>query len=165
MPILLTKHFGEIDLDNPKEYYETEVELHERKTEITISIINPKMVDEESIKAIDDYIDNLIINEKVSRIIIQENFQDQREAKNYIDFEIEKLDESDISILTTDAKKNLKIEEQLLSALYLLRVSFYPEKDDKVFAVYDYTIEEDLTNNLLVVIINKDNSTRITIES
>ena len=161
----LTKYFGEIDLDNVEEYYETEIEVQGRPVEITINITGSKTIDLDSIQAVEDYLDNLTINEENIRQIIYQDFKEKGEAKNYIDFQVEELDKDDISDLIESADKKLNKKEKLLSVLYLLRIGFYPEKEDKAFAVYDYTIEEEYTDDLLVIIIGKDNNIKLTIES
>jgi len=56
-------------------------------------------------------------------------------------------------------------KEKLLSVIQLLRIGFYPEKEDALFAMYDYTIQEELTNDLLVVKISKNDQPVVTIES
>jgi Protein of unknown function (DUF2004) len=166
MTLHSTKYFGEIDLDKVEEYYEIGLELNKRTVELTINIsTESKIIDKESISKIEDYIDNLQTNEKDIRSFILEDFKEKGESKNYIDFQIEGQDKEDISDLISDADKTLNKREKLLSVLYLLRISFYPETEDKVFAVYDYTIDDDLTDDLLVVILYKDNTARITIES
>ena len=161
----LTKYFGEIDLDNVEECYETEIEVRERPVEITMNITGSKTIDSDSIQAVEDYLDNLTINEEDIRQIINQDFKEKGEAKNYIDFQLDGLDKDDIADLIEGADKKLNKKEKLLSVLYLLRVGFYPEKEDNSFAVYDYTIEEEYTNDLLVIIIGKDNNVRLTIES
>lgn len=160
-----TKYFGEIDLDNVEQYYEGVIKLSERPIEVSINIGAAKSLTENSVKAIDSYVDNIVTNEQNIRQTIQSNFKDQGEAKNYINFLLTDHDEDDLVSLTEDNTEDLGLEEKLLSTLYLLRISFYPEEADKVFAVYDYTIDEDLTNDLLVVIVSKDGKVKITIES
>lgn len=161
----LTKHFGEIDLDNPEDYYETKIELNGKPVEMVMNICNSENTNSESIQEIDTYIDNIKAKEEKIRIAIKEDFKEEGEAKNYVDFQIEGQEDEAISKLIAQTNKNITKEEQLLSTLYLLAVNFYPDKEDKVFAVYDYTIEEELTDDLLVVIISKDNRIKITIES
>jgi ATP-dependent exoDNAse (exonuclease V) beta subunit len=67
--------------------------------------------------------------------------------------------------LLEDADKNLSKQQQMLSMLKLLTIIFYPEKDDNMFAVCDYSIGEDLTDDLIAVKLYKDGHIRIDIES
>jgi len=70
-----------------------------------------------------------------------------------VNFHFEELDASEIDkvLVGTDASKSK--EERLLSALKLVRVGFYPGKEN--YAVWDYTIGRDITDMLVVV--NTDN--------
>lgn len=166
MAFYSTKYFGEIDLDNAKEYYEIETQFDNKTIELTINISTAsKSIDKGSINEIESYIDNLQTNEKDIRIFISDDFKENEKVKNYIDLQIEGQEKEDISDLISDTNKKSNKKERLLSVLYLLRINFYPEKENKVFAVYDYTISDDLTDDLLVVILYKDNSAKITIES
>ncbi|MEO1260707.1 MAG: DUF2004 domain-containing protein [Bacteroidota bacterium] len=46
------------------------------------------------------------------------------------------------------------MNEQLLSVLYLKQIWLYPEQ--RPFAVFDFTISEDLTNYFIAVAIDKN---------
>ena len=151
--------------NNIEEYYETEVELNERQIEIVVNTIGMKKIDKESIQAIDNYIDNIGINEKSIRLVIHKDFEQKGEAKNYIDFQMKEQDKEDIAELIEYADKKLSKKEKLLSVIHLLRINFYPETKDKVFAMYDYTIGEELTDDLLVVKVLRNNNVEVTIES
>ncbi|MDU1893053.1 MAG: DUF2004 domain-containing protein [Dysgonomonas sp.] len=166
MATQLTKYFGEINLDELEEWYDTELELNGKKVEVSITVSTAsKSLDKDDIQKIDDYIENLQSNEENIRFFIQEDFKRKGETKDYIDNQIEEQDKEDITYLIRDADKKLSKEEKLLSALILLRIVFYPEKEDNMFAVFDYTINEELTDDLLAVKLYKNDSIRIDIES
>ena len=40
--------------------------------------------------------------------------------------------------------------------MYLRRIGFYPEKGENTFAIFDYTLNEELTDELLVIGVSKD---------
>ena len=69
----------------------------------------------------------------------------------------EELDASviDKALVGTDASKSK--EERLLSALKLVRIGFYPGKEN--YAVWDYTIGREIADMLVVV--NTDNTGKI----
>jgi hypothetical protein len=166
MALYSTKFFGEIELDNVEKYYEIDVELYDKTVELTIYISTASTsVDKESIIAIENYIENLEENEKDIRSLIWEDFKSGGEVKNYIDWQIDEQEKEEIDNLILTVDKKLNKREKLLSVIYLLRIGFYPEKEDKVFAVHDYTIDDDLTDELLVAILDKNNTVTITIES
>ena len=162
----LTKYFGEIDFERLEEWYETELELNGKTVEVSITVsTKSKSLDKNDIQQVDDYVENLQSNEESIRLLIQEDFREKGETKDYIDTQIENQDKEDIADLIKAADKKLSKKEKLLSVLTLLRIVFYPEKEDKVFAVFDYTINEELTDDLLAVKLRKDKSVIIDIES
>lgn len=81
------------------------------------------------------------------------DYEEEGDTKEYVNFHFEELDASEIDkvLVGTDASKSK--EERLLSALKLVRVGFYPGKEN--YAVWDYTIGRDITDMLVVV--NTDN--------
>jgi hypothetical protein len=162
----LTKHFGEIDLDSLEEWYDSEIEINGKIVEISIAISAALSgVDESSLQTIDNYIDNLNINESSIRYIIKKDFHKGGEVADYIDQQIKQQDEKDIASLICNDDTKVTKEEKLLSALDLLWIRFYPENVDTMFAVFDYSIGEDLTDDLIVIKIFKNHSILIDIES
>ena len=166
MATRLTKYFGEIDFERLEEWYETELELNGKTVEVSITVsTKTNSLDKNDIQRVEDYVENLQSNEASIRLLIQEDFRGKGETKNYIDTQIEYQDKEDIADLIKAADKKLSKKEKLLSVLTLLRIVFYPEKEDKIFAVFDYTINEELTDDLLAVKLRKDNGVTIDIES
>lgn len=166
MATYLTKFFGEIDFEKLEEWYETELELNGKTVEVSITVSTAsKSLDKDDLQKVDDYIETLYSNEESVRLFIQEDFKKKGETKDYIDNQIEEQDKEDIADLIRNADKKLSKKEKLLSVLVLLRIVFYPEKEDNMFAVFDYTINEELTDDLLAVKLYKNNNVRIDIES
>ena len=166
MTIVVTKYFGEIDLAKLEEWYEAVLEINQESVEVSLAIADVvAMLDKEIIQKIESYVDQLQNNEKNIRLLIQQNFKEKGEAKYYIDSQIEGQDKGDIDKLIENADKTLNQKEKLLSVLTLLNIRFYPESEDNMFAVFDYTIDEQLTDELLVVKIYKDDVVQIDIES
>ena len=162
----LTKFFGEINFEKLEEWYETELELNGKTVEVSITVsTKSKTLDKNDIQRVEDYVENLQSNEESIRLLIQADFMGKGETKDYIDTQIENQDKEDIADLIKTADKKLSKKEKLLSVLTLLRIVFYPEKEDKIFAVFDYTIDEELTDDLLAVKLRKDNGVIIDIES
>lgn len=62
---------------------------------------------------------------------------------------IEEQSKEDITNLIEKVYKKMKKSEKLLSVLTLLRIIFYLEKEDKTFAIFDYTIDKGLTDQFL----------------
>lgn len=163
--IYVSKHFGEINKTQPKEFYETKADLYERRVDLIINLTSEKKINQENIERIEDFIDHLVINTNKIKKVIHEDFTKNGEVKNYIDTYLKNQVSNSFTDKTGPTGLIFTKEEQVLSLVYLLRVSFYPEKHDKVFAVLDYKIDDGTSNYLLVVIIAKDDRISITIEN
>lgn len=162
----LTKHFGVINLSKPNEWYESEIQLNEQNIDVLIACSGTtSKLEKETLQRIEFYIDNFETNEANIRLLIKENYLKNGEAKYYIDNKIEQQNKDDIADLIENADKKLSKKERLLSILKLLEIRFYPESEDKMFVVFDYTIDEELTDDLLVVKQYKDDTISIDIES
>jgi hypothetical protein len=166
MNIYSAKYFGEIDLDGPNQWYETELNVNNKTVEVLFTVLDTSTsIDKEAIQKIEAYLDNFQDNESYVRSCMQENFKQKGDVMDYIDFHIEEFDKEDIADLIKGIDKKLSKKEKLLSILVLLRIVFYPERDDGTFAVLDYTISEELTDELIAVKLYKDDTMDFAIES
>ena len=160
-----TKHFSNIDLTNLEEWYGSKIVINGHTIDISISVSKKYKIDPKNILEVDQYVENLKINEENIRRIIQQDFKEQGETNSYLDTQIEEQEIEDILTLIEKIDNELSVKEKLLSILSLLRIVFYPEREDKMFAVFDYTIDSNLTDDLLAVKLYKDKNVSIDIES
>ena len=161
-----SKYFGEIDDENLAEWYETTTQLHNREIDISMTFLSEKrIVDNDIFEKIDLYIDNLVENEQEIYSLLKEDYNQEGVTKEYIDIQTKYLESDDISMLIKNADSKLSKEEKLLSMVKLLQIVFYPDKEDNMFAVYDYTIDEELTDDLLVAKLYKDDGVTVTLKS
>lgn len=165
----LKKYFKNSDLEKTRGgYYVTEIELDNKVFEIALTISTQlKNVDKNELEKVENYIENLKVHQQDITDLLIEDFKAGGETRNYIDLHVKLLDEEDIADLIQDADKKLSIEEKLLSALDLMTIDFIPEKNEEmdIFAVYDYILGACITDYILTVYINKDNTVVITIDS
>ncbi|OXA68158.1 hypothetical protein B0A67_21395 [Flavobacterium aquidurense] len=165
----LKKYFKNSDLEKTGGgYYVTEIELDNKVFEIALTISTQlKNVDKNELEKVENYIENLKVHQQDITDLLIEDFKAGGETRNYIDLHVKLLDEEDIADLIQDADKKLSIEEKLLSALDLMTIDFIPEKNKEmdIFAVYDYILGACITDCILTVYINKDNTVVITIDS
>jgi hypothetical protein len=83
----------------------------------------------------------------------------------YLENFIADADEKELEKLIDITNKNDEPEEQLLKKLHLVRIGFYPEDQDE-FAVFEYSIGEELTNYLVVIVTDESGEPAyITVES
>jgi len=165
MPLYSTKYFGDIDLNNANEFYEADLKLRGQHFEAVINIIGTKPINKESIQSIERYLDDLHDHEAEIKQLLREDFKKEGVVYEYIDLQVENLNKANISKLIEGIKLKLNKKEKLFSVVHLLTINFYPDEDDPMFAMHDFTINKDLTDDLLAVKLYKDNTVRIDIES
>lgn len=161
----LSKYFGEIELNKVKQWYESEIELKGKSVEIVINISIATEIDREWIIAIDDYLENLQQHEEEIRQIMHRDLKKKSVTKEYIDILLEYHEKEDITELIKGTDKSLTKKERILSILYVSTINFFPETADDVFVVYDFTVDEELTDQLLVVVESKKQEISMKIES
>lgn len=145
-------YFGELDLDNLPEYSDAEMKLNNRIIDLDLNFDQQK-ADEAAAMRINDFLVALPSISLSNQTIIKEDFEDGGTVKEYFDFQIG-------DGLIENADQNV-----LLSKLHLTRVGLYPDNED-YFAICDYTIGDDITNHMVVMIIEEDGDlVDITIES
>jgi hypothetical protein len=154
--------FGEIDLNNVKDYYQdVEIELKHEFIEVDLNI--EETVSTEQLQEVDDFIKNLERHEKEVHAFLLEDYVQGGIAKEYIDFHSEEFDDTEIKkILGRFVGENKS--KELYSALYLSRIGFYPESEDSN-VVFDYTVHREMTDQLLIVRLSSEGDVEIDWES
>ena len=155
LPILtiMTKYslpgFAELNLDELEEYYDSQVDFKNRKVIVDLNFdeysINPKKLD-----VVGSIINNLdLYNTKALDAIEQEYHSGGDTVKFYLEQHSALIDKEEVALL----------------AFYLKRVGFYPE-NESYFAVFDYTLNEEQTQYLIVVTFNENGAIELlTMES
>lgn len=145
-------YFGELDLDNLPDYSDAEMKLNNRTIDLDLNFDQPK-TDVAAATRINDFLVALPSISLSNQTIIKEDFEDGGTVKEYFDSQIG-------GGLIENADQNV-----LLSKLHLTRVGVYPDNED-YFAICDYTIGNNITNHMVVVIIGEDGTlVDITMES
>ena len=166
METYFSKYFGEINIEASEKWFDFETTINGSQAELSITYSDAaKILDVETINNIETYVDNIEINENNIRRAIQENFDAGGESKEYICDQLDDQDAEDIEELIKDSDETLSQPQRILSRLKLLRVVFYPEIDDPMFAVFDYSIGEELTDELLAVKLKKNGKIGFDVES
>lgn len=161
-------HFGKLQTDNLEEYYDADIEFNGNEIQIDLNF-EKKTIDIETLDAIKDFIDNIHHFDKQNQSYIKSDFDDENgeTVKEYVTFHIEELGEDFLRQIDISAGE-ADIEEQFLTKLHLTRVGIYPDGkyDTSYFAVFDYTVDKYLTDQLIVVITDrKGNLDHLTWES
>jgi hypothetical protein len=131
-------NFIEIDIESLDEYYQAELMFKGHQVALDINF-DEHSIEEQKLESIKKMIDELQAYSEVALTAIQLDYTEGKTAKKYIERHLKKLDPE------ADEKDLLR------SKLYIKRIGFYPDDQDQ-FAIFDYTIGEELTSYLLVVI-------------
>jgi len=83
----------------------------------------------------------------------------------YLTFHQEKGEEGSLLPILQSSTSERKRKKKLRKLLHLNRIGFYPQ-DAERYAIFDYTLGEEHTNYLLVVVLNNEDKIQyITMES
>lgn len=146
--ILVSKYFGKIDTDNLAEDFDSEIDINGQIIPVSMSFSSISRIGISDLGKVDEYLNNIVEHELVVRKMVQTDYVNCGMVKAYF------------SNLLLDTEV-----ESSLSELRLLRIILFPEIGDSAFAVYDFTADEDLTDDLIVVTVNKDSTIHISVES
>lgn len=148
--------FGNINLANPDAYYDAEMSLNGRMVQLDLNF-EEENIPAERLEAVTRMIGQLAEQDKRNRQYMAKDYADEDadSVRLYIETHLEETDPGDLSALIDLDHPEHTPEEQMLEKLYLLRVGFYPDRDD-MFAVFDYTLDEDLSNYLIVLNIKEN---------
>ncbi len=159
-------YFGKVDLNKLEDAYDAEMELEEQ--EISLSIFfDSTSISEVVLGDLENFLQNIEESNNASLEYILNNFNSESSiTKDFIKYFIENLEDEIADMI--DFESTIKSpENQLLENLQLTNIAIYPESNSE-FAVLDYAIEieDELSDDLLVVILDKSGKLiRITWES
>ena len=162
----ISTYLGKIDLKKLEVGYESEIKYKGKPLEISMTFLSEKkQTSIDQLQKIDFYLDNLVQNlNGINRNLI-DDYKQEETVKEYIDFLTEELEEEDLLQVMENHNAGFSIEHNILLNINLLRIVFYPDPEDDVFAILDYTLSQDITDVLLVARLNNDNSLDLLIES
>lgn len=144
-------HFGQIDPSNLDEYYDTDIEYSDGEIQIDLNFEN-KTIDGKKLDSIKKFIEKIGDFDKKNKKYIEQDYKDENcdTVKTYVQHHLEDLGEDELGDLVDFNKKSVHPEIQLMKSLKLVRVGLYPDREDH-FAVFDYSIDPDLTQYLVVI--------------
>ena len=149
-------YFGEVEINSPEEYIEGKVLIDNRLVKLDLNFYDG-VSKRNWVEEYEEYILHFLQHKKNVETAFMTDYEDGEETKEYVDFHLEELDSSEIDKILENTNASKSKEERLLSALQLVRVGFYPGGEN--YAVWDYTIGRDITDQLVVV--NTDNKGEI----
>ena len=144
-------YFGVLDSSAVEEYYDVEVDFNNTKIQIDLNF-ESREIDIERLKIVSHFIENIRIHDRNNKKYIESDFKDDEAGtvREYLEHHIEELPTDELAQLIGSATKRADQPKLLLEKLHLVRVGLYPDSKEQ-FAIFDYSLGEELTNYLIVV--------------
>jgi len=150
-----SKYFGEINLTNGSDnYIDCELDFDNKIILIELEL-EEENIDQIKIQDIDHFLDKFRVNYEAIKSKLNSMLNQVGFVRDYISI-IKDDFEDQIEELIDGIDSYQNIDEKLLSKLYICRLKFLTTDDRNRFAIIDFTIDEEITNDLLVIGIRKD---------
>lgn len=149
-------YFGKFDADSLEEYYNVDIDFNGNQCQIDLNFENTK-IDTSRLDLVKSFIENLEQIDKQNKVYIDQDFNDKDAdtVKTYLEHHLEEVDEEELAELIDTNDKTKEPIKQLMDKLHLVRVGLYPDSEDQ-FAIFDYSIGQEITQYLVVININKN---------
>lgn len=144
-------HFGKIPTDNLEEYYVVDIDFKGNQIQIDLNF-DSKTIDASTFEKIKKVIEDIEKFDKQNKKYILEDYNDDEgdTVKFYLEHHLNDVEKEELSALINFADTANEPEKQLLNKLKMVRVGLYPN-DKENFAIFDYSIGEEITNYLVVI--------------
>lgn len=160
-------YFKPVELKKPQEYNSTQIEFNNHEVDLDLNFWG-EPIEARRLDIVKNILDNLKDFDKKNLLYIEQDYADQNAdtAKTYVDHHLTELSEEELAAVVDFSNSSTTPEKQLINALRLVRVGFYPDEGEDQVAVFDYSLGYDVTNYLIVIFINeKGELDHITMES
>jgi len=138
----------EIDIKNIQDEYEVEFEFNEK--EVDVFLYEMKIADDEQFGIIKNVLENIFEFDKHNRSLISKCFENKDGfTYDYLSYHLEELKEELEDIVDFDDSKIINMEK-LLRLLKMKTISFYSD-----LVVFDYCLNDEISDQLLVVKMNR----------
>jgi hypothetical protein len=145
--------FGQINLDALNEEYRSELEINGKIITLDINFAKAN-IEKSAMDTIKFFIENIDTFDKQNNGYIKSDYEDENgdTVKEYVTFHTEELGDEFLQQIDITSDQTDK-EQQFLKKLHLTRVGLYPDGKYNAsnFAVFDYTVSKDLTDQLIVI--------------
>lgn len=144
-------HFGKLATENLEEYYDVNIESDGNEIQIDLNFEN-KTIDTITMDKVKKFIENIEEYDKLNTTYILNDYNDEDgdTVRSYLEHHLEEVEREELSKLINFDDTTTEPEKQLLKKLKLVRVGLYPDNEDN-FAIFDYSIGEEITNYLVVI--------------
>ena len=155
MAIFELKHFGKINIDNPEDYYDATINIAGAFIELNLDF-DGQATNLKQLKKLESLIEGLAELDQKNRAFFLENYNKEElgdEMRFYCKLCLERIKADELGTIIDLNADSDAINKQILEKMSLLRIGFIPQ-DNENFIVFDYCIDPELTNYMLVVFYN-----------
>ncbi|HEV8506543.1 MAG TPA: DUF2004 domain-containing protein [Chitinophagaceae bacterium] len=149
-------HFADIDTNILEEYYDVDIDFNGQEIQIDLNFEN-KSIDPNRLDIVKRFIENISEFDEKNKKYIEQDYDDDDcdTVKTYIEHHLEEVGKDELADLVNFDDETISPEIQLMNSLRLVRVGLYPDSEDQ-FAIFDYSIGQDLTQYIVVINTNEN---------
>ena len=157
-------YFGTITLSNTRDYEVDNIKINDNNVSIDLNFELDK-INRKTLSNVRSILENLESIDKQNQNKFRNYISEDGMVREYYNFYIEGYDSKQLNDYLKKADQNLPMELRLLNATKLKRVGIYPYSPS-FFAVLDYKVFDEYSDQILVVVLNeKGEIEKITVES
>ncbi len=151
MIIYTLPHFGKLPIISLKENYEVNIDLKGNEIHLDLNF-DLEYVTTSTLEKVKNFLENLEQFDDLNKIHILNDFNNGNDGsvKMYLEHHLAEVDKAELDTIIDFDNTETEPIQQLLAKLKLVRVGIYP-KNKENFAIFDYSIGQDITNYLIVI--------------
>lgn len=144
-------HFGELDPKNLEEDYDVDIDFNGQEIQIDLNFEN-NSIDTKRLDIVKKFIENIAMFDEKNKKYIEQDYTDEDcdTVRTYVEHHLEEIEKDELSGLVDFDNQVINPKIQLMNSLRLVRLGLYPDSEEQ-FAIFDYSIGQDLTQYLVVI--------------
>jgi hypothetical protein len=144
-------YFGEIAPSTLENYYDAEIDFNGHKIQLDLNFDN-QSIDIKLLDIVKQFLENISLYDHKNKKYIKSDYEDDNgdTVRTYIEHHLEEIEKEELADIVDFSNKLKSPEIQLMETLHLVRLGLYPDSED-MFAIFDYSIEPELTPYLVVI--------------
>lgn len=144
-------YFGNLPTDNLEEYYAVNIAFNGAEIQIDLNF-EEKTIDLTTMDNAKKLLETIGEFDAQNQKYLRDDYHDEEgdTVKLYLEHHLAEVGKEELSTLIHFDDKTTEPEKQLLAHLKLVRVGLYLHSEES-FAIFDYSIGEDITNYLVVI--------------
>ena len=144
-------YFGNLSTDNLEEYYAVNIAFNGTEIQLDLNF-EEKTIDLTTMDNAKKLLETIGEFDAQNQKYLRDDYHDEDgdTVKLYLEHHLAEVAKEELSTLINFDDKTIEPEKQLLAQLQLVRVGLYLHEEES-FAIFDYSIGEEITDYLVVV--------------